>query len=116
MQVKYYFRYADDIVILSNKKTDLHLILFQIKKYLNDNLKLQVKNNYQVFPVESRGIDFVGYVFYHSHTMLRKSIKKRFARAICKTKNKATIASYYGWAKHCNSKHLLKKLITNEQF
>jgi RNA-directed DNA polymerase len=116
MRVKYYFRYADDIVILSNNKADLHQILFQIKKYLNKNLKLQVKNNYQVFPVESRGIDFVGYVFYHSHTMLRKSIKKRFARAICKTKNKATIASYYGWAKHCDSKHLLKKLIINEQF
>jgi RNA-directed DNA polymerase len=116
MQVKYYFRYADDIVILSNNKPHLHQILFEIKKYLNDNLKLQVKGNYQIFPVQARGIDFVGYVFYHTHTMLRKSIKKRFAKAISKTKNKATIASYYGWAKHCNSKHLLKKLIPNEQF
>ena len=116
MQVKYYFRYADDIVILSNNKPHLHQILFEIKKYLNDNLKLQVKGDYQVFPVKSRGIDFVGYVFYHTHTMLRKSIKKRFAKAVSKTKNKATIASYYGWAKHCNSKHLLKKLIPNEQF
>lgn len=116
MQVKYYFRYADDIVILSNNKPHLHQILFEIKRYLNDNLKLQVKDNYQVFPVQARGIDFVGYVFYHTHTMLRKSIKKRFAKAISKTKNKATIASYYGWAKHCNSKHLLKKLVPNEQF
>ena len=116
MQVKHYFRYADDIVILSNNKHHLHQILFEIKQYLNDNLKLQVKGNYQVFPVQARGIDFVGYVFYHTHTMLRKSIKKRFAKAISKTKNKATIASYYGWAKHCNSKHLLKKLVPNEQF
>jgi RNA-directed DNA polymerase len=116
MQVKYYFRYADDIVILSNNKPHLHQLLFEIKQYLSTNLKLQVKGNYQVFPVESRGIDFVGYVFYHTHTMLRKSIKKRFAKAVSKTKSKATIASYYGWAKHCNSKHLLKKLIPNEQF
>lgn len=115
-ETKHYFRYADDIVILSSNKTHLHEILAEIKTYLKDNLKLEVKGNYQIFPVESRGIDFVGYVFYHTHTLMRKSIKKRFAKAISKTKNKATIAAYYGWAKHCNSKHLLKKLIPNEQF
>ncbi len=114
--VKYYFRYADDIVILSNNKPYLHEILSEIKEYLNTNLKIQVKNNYQVFPVEARGIDFVGYKFYHTHTMLRKSIKKRFAKAISKNKNKATIAAYKGWTKHCDSKHLLKKLLPNEQF
>jgi hypothetical protein len=115
MQVKYYFRYADDIIILSNNKPHLHQLLFEIKEYLNNNLKLDVKDNYQIFPVESRGIDFVGYVFYHTHIRLRKSIKKRFAKAVSKTKNKATIASYNGWAKHCNSKHLLKKIVPNEQ-
>ena len=115
-QMKYYFRYADDIVILSNNKSELHQLLFEIKQYLNDNLKLQVKNNYQVFPVKARGIDFVGYVFYHTHTRLRKSIKKRFAKAVSKSKDKAKIAAYNGWAKHCNSKNLMKKLLPNEQF
>ncbi len=95
-QVKYYFRYADDIVILSDNKEHLHHLLSEIKKYLSDNLKLQVKRNYQIFPVQTRGIDFVGYIFYQTHTLLRKSIKKRFAKAISKTKNKATIAVYYG--------------------
>jgi len=114
LSIKYYFRYADDVVILSSNKTHLHQTLSEIKPYLKDNLKLQVKDNYQVFPVEKRGIDFVGYVFYHTHTMLRKSIKKRFAKAVSKSKNQATIAAYNGWAKHCNSKHLLKKLLSNE--
>ena len=113
-EIKYYFRYADDIVILSNNKPHLHELLSEIKQYLNTNLKLQVKDNYQVFPVEARGIDFVGYKFYHTHTMLRKSIKKRFAKAISKNKNKATIAAYKGWTKHCDSKHLLKKLLPND--
>lgn len=112
--IKYYFRYADDIVILSDNKQHLHQILEAIKRYLKDDLKLTVKQNYQVFPVEVRGIDFVGYKFYHTHTMLRKSIKKRFAKAISKHKNKATIAAYKGWTKHCDSKHLLKKLLPNE--
>lgn len=111
MQVKYYFRYADDIVILSSNKDHLHSLLASIKSYLNNNLKLQVKGNYQVFPVSARGIDFVGYVFYHTHTLLRKSIKQRFARAIGKGKGKASIAAYRGWAKHCNSYNLINKLL-----
>lgn len=110
-RMKYYFRYADDIVILSNNKPDLHRILAEIKEYLRINLQLQVKKNYQIFPVAARGINVVGYVFFHTHTELRPSIKRRFARAVARGKNRATIASYMGWAKHCNSKNLIKKLI-----
>jgi hypothetical protein len=82
---------------------------------MQDRLKLTVKDNYQVFPVDARGIDFVGYVFFHTHTRLRKSIKQNFARMLVNRKNAASIASYRGWAKHCDSKHLIKKLL-NEQF
>jgi RNA-directed DNA polymerase len=110
-QVKYYFRYADDLVILSANKGDLHKLFGQICTYLNTNLKLTVKGNYQIFPVEVRGIDFVGYRFYHTHTLLRKSIKKRFARKMAREPNAKSLASYQGWAKHCNSRHLLKKLL-----
>lgn len=108
--VKYYFRYADDIVILSGNKPYLHKILFDIENYLEQELKLTIKGNYQIFPVKSRGVDFVGYVFYHTHTLLRKSIKQNFARMIAKNDNPKSRASYFGWAKHCNSKNLLKKL------
>jgi retron-type reverse transcriptase len=110
-KVKYYFRYADDLVILSDNKPYLHQLLSDIRTYLDEKLKLIVKDNYQIFPVSSRGIDFVGYVFYHTHTRLRKSIKKNFARMIFKNRNSKSIASYYGWAKHCDSKHLMKKLL-----
>lgn len=113
--VKYYFRYADDIVVLSKSKTDLHRLRFEIAEYLSKNLALTVKENYQVFPVEKRGIDFVGYRFYHTHTMLRKGIKKRFAKAVSKNRNKATIAAYKGWTTHCDSKHLIKKILPDER-
>lgn len=109
--VKYYFRYADDLVILSSSKAELWDIFYKISAYLADNLKLSVKRNYQVFPVSARGIDFVGYKFYHTHTLLRKSIKQNFARMMAKNPSQPSAASYYGWAKHCNSNHLLKKLL-----
>lgn len=112
--VKYYFRYADDIVIFHRSKAYLHDLLKEIGGYLKQKLKLEVKRNYQVFPVDARGVDFLGYKFYNTHTMLRKSIKKNFARMLASRKNAASIASYNGWLKHCNAKHLMKKLLPNE--
>jgi hypothetical protein len=112
--IKYYFRYADDIVILSDSKPSLHRLLAEIKAYLNNNLKLQVKNNYQVFPVDKRGIDFVGYVFFHTHIRLRKSIKQNFARMMANRPNYKSIASYNGWLNYCNSKTLRKKILNEK--
>lgn len=80
--VKHYFRYADDIVILSDSKEQLHQLLSEITTYLQSQLNLEVKGNYQVFPVAARGIDFIGYVSFHTHTRLRKSIKQSFARKL----------------------------------
>lgn len=110
-KVKYYFRYADDMVILAPDKPYLHNLRAAIQQYLNDNLKLELKDDYQMFPVDKRGIDFVGYVFKHTHILLRKSIKQSFAKAVKKHKGPQTIASYTGWASHCNSRNLIKKLI-----
>lgn len=116
LKVKYYFRYADDIVILHHDKQQLHLLLFEIRNYLANNLSLEVKDNYQVFPVASRGIDFVGYVFYHTHILLRKRIKQNFARKLKNNPDATSTASYLGWLKHCDAKHLTKKLLPNAQF
>lgn len=111
-KVSYYYRYADDIVILHNDKAKLHALLDDIKLYLEE-LRLEVKDNHQVFPVASRGIDFVGYVFYHTHIKIRKQIKKNFARKMAKNPEHPSKASYLGWLSHCNAKHLAKKLLPN---
>lgn len=113
-QVKHYFRYADDMVLLAPNKIALHRLRVEIQEYLNTDLKLQIKGNYQVFPVEARGIDFLGYRFYHTHTLLRKGIKKNFAKMLKNNPNTASIASYKGWTSHCNSTNLLNTLLPNE--
>jgi RNA-directed DNA polymerase len=110
-RVKYYFRYADDIVVLAPDKPSLHQLLADIREYLATKLKLEIKKSYQVFPVSARGIDFVGYRFFHTHILLRKSIKKSFARMLAKRPMLASVASYWGWAKHCNSNNLIKTLL-----
>lgn len=114
MGVKYYFRYCDDIRILSSSKDELQSLLIEIKKYFTDILKLEMKPNYRVFPTET-GIDVVGYVFYPYHTLLRKSIKQNFAKAMARNnRNLLAIAGHWGWAKHANTKNLIKK-IWNQQ-
>ena len=114
----YYYRYADDIVILSNSKQLLHHIL----KYMIIQLsiiKLQLKENYQIYPTDSRGIDFVGYVFFHTHTLLRKSIKQRMCKRILQLNKisvdyeyyRQKVCSYLGWLKYCNSYNLSNKIL-----
>lgn len=116
--VKYYFRYADDIVILSDSKAFLHALLRDIQQYMA-GLQLEVKHNWQVFPVEARGIDFLGYVFFHGYTLMRKGIKKNLCRRLAKLRKrrdlsekafKLATSSWWGWAKYCDSRHLLNKL------
>lgn len=114
LKIKYYFRYADDIIILDSDKKSLHKALHSMRMHLENELNLLVKSNYQVFPVNSRGIDFVGYIFFHSHTLLRKRIKQNFARMLKNNPNKSSTDSYMGWAKHCDSKNLIRKLLPNE--
>lgn len=126
MRVKYYFRYADDMVFLAKTKEELHALLAKIKEYLAD-LNLTLKGNEQVFPIaenridkHGRGLDFVGFVFYHAQTLMRKAIKQNFCRAAARLNKKPNISakdykqrlcSWFGWAKVSNSKHLLKTII-----
>lgn len=110
-RVRHYFRYADDIIIFASDKASLHALLAEIRQYFRDHLKLEIKGNYQVFPVIARGVDVIGYVFRHTHIRLRKSIKKNFARSLAKKPTLPSIASYYGWIAHCNGRHLLNKLL-----
>lgn len=124
-QVRYFYRYADDIVILSSSKESLHALLREMRVYLRDNLKLKIKHNFQVFPVDSRGIDFLGYRFFHTHTLLRKSIKQRFCRRVAELNKKTDIkfesfkqqiCSWWGWCKYCDSINLVNKLLKNSAY
>lgn len=118
-QVKYYFRYADDIVILYSSKEYLWQLFEEMKQYLA-TLKLVFKDNYQVFKVEDRGISFVGYVIRHDYTLVRKNIKRSMCRKAARLGRKKNITvedykqemcSHIGWLKHCNGINLLKKIL-----
>lgn len=118
LKVKHYYRYADDIVLLSGDKDQLRRWVISIRIYLKEKLKLELKSNYQIFPVEARGIDFVGYVFRHDYVKIRKGVKLRLMKLvrlykegkISQEKFEQSVTSYFGWLKYCNSKNLLRKI------
>lgn len=119
LRVKHYFRYSDDIVIMGNDKGELHRLRSAAADYLKRELKLEIKDNWQVFPIASRGIDFLGYRFYPGYTLLRKSIALKFKRKMRVLRKGgidpqaalSSIASYYGWLCHANTLNLRRRHI-----
>ena len=117
LRVKYYYRYVDDIVILGADKAELRRIFYAIRERLAAQ-KLRVKDNWQIFPVEARGLDFLGFVFRHGYVRLRKRIKRNIFRTlahlrkVCKTTKEIRLAvgSYIGWLKYTNSRNLINTL------
>lgn len=122
-KIKYYFRYCDDIVILHKDKAFLHEFFKEIETWLN-SIKLEVKGNWQIFPVDKRGIDFLGYRFFHDYVLLRKSIRKKLQKLIHRIRKKHeqlptssiinSVMSYYGWFKYANCKNLQNTIFDDE--
>ena len=121
--IKHYYRYMDDIVILHESKEYLHQLKLEIEQYLKQELDLEVKDNWQVFPTAIRGIDFLGYRIFPDFILLRKGTLKRMKLKV-KEINKylkvndlithnqwCSLNSYYGWLLYCNSYRLQEKYI-----
>ena len=114
--VRHFYRYCDDGVVLGKSKAELWEIRDAVHEQL-EQIDLKVKANERVFPVDE-GIDFLGYVIYPDHVLLRKRIKQKFARKMHEVKSKkrrrVLIASFYGMAKHADCIMLFNKLTGKE--
>lgn len=115
--VPYYYRYCDDLVVLSDDKRYLWQVRDRIHQLLA-TVGLEIKPNERVFP-SSEGIDFLGYVIYSGdHVELRKRIKQKMARKMSEVKSRkrrdVLTASFYGMAKHANCNNLFNTLTGKE--
>lgn len=106
------------MVLFGCNKKKLHKVRVYIEKYLN-SIGLELKGNWQVFRVDKRAVDFLGYRFFRKYTLLRKNLALRIRRRVKKVwkkykitfKDAAAIISYLGWTKHCNSYNYFQKHI-----
>lgn len=113
LHIRYYVRYVDDMVLIDADKPKLHKARRQLIDYLKNNrYGIELKDNWQLWKINSRPIDFVGYRFYATHTHLRKKIFYRFTRVVRKIvahgldiKRARRYNAYIGWCKHINFKN-----------
>lgn len=121
--IRYYVRYMDDIIILSNSKKELHEILSRITDFLETRLQLVLNNKTTIRPV-NMGIQFVGCTIWATHRTLRKSTSLRIKRnlkgaakrfvagKISHEKYNSTLQSYMGLMKYNDCYRFKTQLIT----
>lgn len=110
--------YMDDIILLGSNKKHVKKASIMLDAYLKDKLKLSLKPTYQLFPLDSRPIDMMGYKIYTYKTTVRKRIFDKANKVFIKNKGKEEVSledsykvvSYYGYFKHTYSKKYIKKV------
>lgn len=115
--VKYYYRYMDDMVFLASDKLYLHQLLDKIIDRFHNEERLVLKENYQIFPIISRGIDYVGYRIFFDYVLIRRRIERNFV-ILCEkiirmdeltNHYRSALFSYIGFLQHANTYNLQKK-------
>lgn len=123
LHLPYVVRYMDDIIILSDSKERLHEVRRKMDEYLQVRLNLELKDNWQVFPVDARGVDFIGFRCFHGFTLLRKRTVVKFKATMRRIQRKqeqgllisyadfCAANSYSGWLDMCDGRRLKEKYL-----
>ncbi|MCX6810000.1 MAG: reverse transcriptase domain-containing protein, partial [Candidatus Berkelbacteria bacterium] len=82
LKEKYYIRYADDFIVLSCNRDHLASMIPIIRSFLAEKLKLELHPDKIVLRKWNQGIDFLGYIVFPHHILLRTKTKKRMLRNI----------------------------------
>lgn len=96
-----YLRFADNLFLVSSDKEKLKKCLEDIKEYLQDNLKLQLNKQTQLFRFEysfhkGRAVNSVGVIIHNNRICLRKRLLRKTRRKITKVKKKKKITWHDG--------------------
>lgn len=82
LKVKHYLRFADDMLFLSDKKSELQALIPEIEKFLGEHLKLRLHPDKIILKPLHQGIDFLGYVTFPHHRVMRATTKRRMFRKL----------------------------------
>ncbi len=107
LKAKGYVRYADDFLFLHTDRDVLLSYIPRLEKFVSENLKLKIHPDKIVLRTYRSGIDFLGYVSFPTHVVLRTKTKKRMYKRV----NLRNFASYSGQLSHCRSCEIKQKLL-----
>ncbi len=100
LRVKHYVRYADDFVLISHDREYLEKQLTLIKAFLNAGLKLSLHPDKVSIKTYASGVDFLGWVNFPNHRVLRTVTKRRMFKRIGIYPTTETLNSYLGLLSH----------------
>ena len=113
LKAKYYIRYADDFVVLSQDKSWLEELISKIEDFLEERLRLKLHPDKIYIKTLNSGVDFLGWVHFPDFRVLRTTTKRRMFKRIKENTKPEIINSYLGLLKHGNTfklKNVLKSL------
>jgi RNA-directed DNA polymerase len=84
LRERYYLRYCDDFIILSNNEKHLKDLIILIQEFLRKKLHLELHPNKLTIRKLSQGIDFVGYVLFSKYKLVRSRTKQRMKKRLAK--------------------------------
>ncbi|MEY2701536.1 MAG: hypothetical protein RLY43_156 [Bacteroidota bacterium] len=112
LKAKNYVRYCDDFVILSHDRKYLENILVGIRKFLSEKLKLELHPDKVSIKTFASGVDFLGWVHFSDHKVLRTVTKRRMLKRFREVDFKEeTKQSYLGLLKHGNTFKIKNKFL-----
>jgi retron-type reverse transcriptase len=106
LKARYYIRYADDFVILSESQQGLENLVPKIAQFLIERLRLTLHPDKLFIKTVASGVDFLGWIHFPDHRVLRTASKQRMLRHLKEKSDEATVASYRGLLQHGNAKKL----------
>jgi len=116
---KYYIRYADDFVIFYQDRNYLCTVYQYIVHFLQTKLKLEIHPDKVFIKTLSSGLDFLGWVHFPTHRVLRTVTKRRMLKKVstCQVDTLPPItASYIGMLKWGNTQKLWEKIQNYQHF
>ena len=110
LKVKYYVRYADDFVLLSPSRRRLDEVLPLIERFLSARLHLALHPDKVSVATFASGVDFLGWVHFPDHRVLRTATKRRMLRRLSEAKKERVVDSYLGLLSHGNAHELAESI------
>jgi hypothetical protein len=96
---------------MSENKTHFEKLISKILLFLQKELKLEIHPDKLYIKTLSSGLDFLGWIHFLKHKVLRTTTKKRMFRNIIKKEGKKeTTQSYLGMLKHGNTNKLKEEI------
>lgn len=111
LKAEYYIRYADDFALLSGDHRILKGYIQRIRDFLRTELKLAMHPNKVFIKTLASGVDFLGWVHFPDHRVLRMSTKRRMMRRAAGAGEEQTLNSYLGLLGHGNGYKLTQELL-----